>query len=161
MQYPHRGSHPYPTAVGPPKTDQNSELIRGCIPCLIITEPGQDDDADRSRYFTPRPLLLVAGSGHSSNLEALHHNMFPQGRLCTSRAVDTTLSGSYIHQSAHGRCLHCCMCKPRPNCTRKASSQWHHYEQKHRGNVPNAVSATAAGTKALSMFSRIAFVSTT
>lgn len=159
MQYPHRGSHPYPTAVGPPKTDQNSELIRGS-PCLIITEPGQDDDADRSRYLTPRPLLLVAGSGHSSNLEALHTTCFRKGDcvrvvLCTRHYLVRIPTNPHME----GVCTAACA-NLRPYSTRKASIQCHH-EQKHRGNVPSAVPATAAGTKALSMFSRIAFVSTT
>lgn len=70
-----------------------------------------------------------------------------------SRAMDTTSSCSYIHQSAHGRCLHRCRCKPTASATRKASSRWI-LEQKRCNNVPSAVPAIAVRRKVISMFAR-------
>jgi hypothetical protein len=157
MRYPHTGRHRYPTAVGSPQTDQNSELIRR-VPCLIIIEPGQDDDADRSRYFTPRPLLLVAGSGLSSNLEALHTKCFRKGD-CVRVVLGTRHYLARIPTNPHmGGVCTAAWASQRSSSTRKSSSQCHHHEQKHRSNVPSAVPAIAVDMKALSMFSRISFV---
>jgi hypothetical protein len=72
MQHPRRSSHRHPTAAGPPKRTKIANLSEASRVSSLQSLARMTTPIARD-ICTPRPLLLVAGSGHSSNLEALHN----------------------------------------------------------------------------------------